>query len=102
MKIEELFQKTNPDAIYPQRASPGSAGFDINSVVNQVIKAKNKGAIATGIQINHFPEQCYVRVASRSSLVKFNGVIVVGGVIDPIFGKKFMCYCSINQTLILK
>jgi len=83
MKIEELFKKTNPEADYPQRASHGSAGFDIKSVANYVIKARDKGVIATGIQINYFPKKCYVRIASRSSLVKFNSVIVVGGVIDP-------------------
>jgi len=83
MKIEELFKKQILKQITPNEQVMGLQVLNIKSVANHVIKARDKGVIATGIQINYFPKKCYIRIASRSSLVKFNSVIVVGGVIDP-------------------
>lgn len=82
MRIEDLFQKVNENACYPQRATPGSVGFDIRSVSNLVIRRRERGAVATGIQVKQYPEGCYIRIAERSSLAKFDGITVAGGVID--------------------
>jgi len=82
MKVEDLFIKTREDAHYPQRASDGSIGFDVRSTVSLVIRRRDRGTIPTGIRINHIPDNCYIRIAGRSSLAQLDGLTVAGGVID--------------------
>ena len=73
-------QRLTDTAKLPRRATNGSAGYDLCSVENFELAARARVLIATGITIS-IPEDCYARIAPRSSLA-VKGIDVLAGVID--------------------
>jgi len=69
------------DAIYPTRGSAKSAGLDLYSNVDIVIKPWKSSLISTGISIR-IPDGTYGRIASRSGLALKHNLEVGAGVID--------------------
>ncbi|KAH7827518.1 dUTP diphosphatase [Monocercomonoides exilis] len=76
------FKKLSPDAILPVRGSLQAAGLDLFSNEENVIPARGRCAIQTGLTMI-LPDGCYGRVASRSGLSLKEGIEVGAGVIDP-------------------
>ena len=74
-------QLLSPYAQLPQRATSGSAGYDVYATHDYDITSKSRRAICTGIAALASPGT-YIRVAPRSGLALKN-VDVAAGVIDP-------------------
>ena len=74
-------KKLTEDAILPVRGSPYSAGFDLASNVDTVIKAGGKGIVKTGLSICP-PHMTYGRIAPRSGLAVKHFIDVGAGVVD--------------------
>ena len=70
-----------PEAALPERATPGSAGFDIFALCGGVVKACDQLAVKTGLAMA-MPEGTYGRLASRSGLAAKHAVHVGAGVVD--------------------
>ena len=80
--VKALFiKRVSEDAIIPTKGSKYSAGFDLYSPIDTVVKANDRLLIDTKIQIN-FPYGCYGRIAPRSGLALKYGIDVLAGVID--------------------
>ena len=71
----------NTDAKPPTRGTPGSAGFDLYSAKNYVIRPHCRQICSTGIEII-MPKGFYGRLAYLSSLALLKGLMIAGGVID--------------------
>ena len=69
-----------PDAITPTRSSTSSAGLDLYSTIDGVVRSQENLIIPIDIAIE--PEEgTYAQIATRSSIAT-KGVSVLGGVID--------------------
>lgn len=77
LKVKRL----SKNASLPTRATSGSAGLDIKSSEDIIIKARSVSSVKTGICFAS-PEGCYIRIAPRSGLALKNGIQVGAGVID--------------------
>lgn len=66
----------------PERATPGSIGYDLYSSDGYVVLPGQRVVVSTGIQVS-IPEGTYARIAPRSGLAVKHGIDVGGGVIDP-------------------
>ena len=73
--------KLNNEAIIPTKATPFSAGFDLYSIEDTIIKSKGKALISTGINVE-LPKETYGRIAPRSGLAWKHFIDVGAGVID--------------------
>ena len=69
------------EAFLPVRQTVGSAGYDIHSSVEEVIKPNSRKLISTGLKID-IPIGMYARIAPRSSLACKKSIDVVAGVVD--------------------
>ena len=98
-----LIKKLVPEAIIPARGSDGAAGYDISSVVDIVVPALGRSAVATGLAIR-VPEGTYGRVAPRSGLAYKHGIDVLAGVIDEDYrGEvKVILYNTSERDYIIK
>ena len=74
--------KTKPLKYIPSRATPGSIGYDLQSVVNTSIPPQSRKAISLGFSIA-IPPGLYGHIAPRSGLALNRGIDVTAGVIDP-------------------
>lgn len=86
----------NEKASLPTRATSGSAGYDLKSSEEVIIKAHERGIVKTGISIE-FPSGHYVRLAPRSGLTVKNGIDVGAGVIDEDY-KGEICVILFNHS----
>ena len=68
----------------PQRASNGSAGYDLCSAVNELIPPGEHALISTGLKLS-LPVNTYGRVAPRSGLSLKHSLDIMAGVIDRDF-----------------
>lgn len=68
-------------ATLPQRATFGSAGYDLSSSVDIVVPKRGKQLVSTGLTMR-IPDSCYGRIAPRSGLAWKKGIDVGAGVID--------------------
>ena len=75
------FAKLDERATLPTRATPGSAGLDIFSIVSVEVRPGKRMAIQTGLKV-FLPYGTYGRIAPRSGLALFSGIDVMAGVID--------------------
>lgn len=83
-----LVKLCHPCAKTPQKATPGSAGFDVSSCEDVTIPPYGgREMINTGVALSFSPD-CYVRVAPRSGLAAKHGIDVLAGVIDSDFCKE--------------
>ena len=78
---EIKIKKCNSDAIIPKKATPLSAGFDIHAIKDQVIPARERKVVDTGI-IALAPPGSYIRIAPRSGLATKHGIDIAAGVVD--------------------
>jgi dUTP pyrophosphatase len=76
-----LKYKKNADAIAPKLATPGSAGYDLYTPVDFVIKANDKYIVNTGLAFE-IPPTFYIQIKDRSSMASKYQIITAGGVID--------------------
>ena len=68
-------------ATLPQRATVGSAGYDLSSCVSIVVPKRGRQLIPTGLTMK-IPDSSYGRIAPRSGLAWKKGIDVGAGVID--------------------
>lgn len=85
-KMAEKFQfaKLTDDAILPQRADDGAAGYDLRSTETLILPPKSKAMVSTGIAFS-IPANYYGRVAPRSGLAAKYSIDVLAGVIDASY-----------------
>jgi len=76
------FAKTHQDAQLPKKNHSDDAGWDLFSVENKIIKAKEKAVVDVGLQLAYLEPGYWIRVASRSGLSFKNGILAHPGVID--------------------
>ena len=65
----------------PQKATDGSAGYDLFSAQDVDILPNSQATIETGIQLE-LPSGYFGQICGRSGLASKNGIIIGGGVID--------------------
>ncbi len=75
------FQRFYVDSQIPQRASPGSAGYDLYSHESTTLGPGKRKAVDIGIGMT-VPVGTYGRIAPRSGLAFKHGIDVLAGVID--------------------
>lgn len=77
------FIKLNNEAILPNRATKNSAGYDLYSNENKVIKPGERSLIHTGVTIE-LSENYFLGITSKSGLAIKNGMFVLNsvGIID--------------------
>ena len=76
-----IIELVHPEAKMPVRATDGSAGADLFSVVDIAIPSKKQGKVPLGLKITA-PVGTYARVAPRSGLAASKMIDVGAGVID--------------------
>lgn len=74
--------RCHPDAKIPTKGSRYSAGYDLYSPTEGIVKPFTHSLIKTGIKIQMDNENIYGRVAPRSGLAYKHGMQVFAGVID--------------------
>lgn len=73
--------KVHPEAIIPSRANDTDAGYDLSSVEDCTVPARQRLLVSTGLAIQ-VPVDCYARIAPRSGLSLKGGLQVGAGVVD--------------------
>lgn len=98
-----LVKKLVAHAVAPMRATEGSAGYDITSVVDAIIPPNGRLAVSTGIAIG-LPEGTYGRIGARSGLAYKFGIDVFAGIVDRDFRSevKAILYNSGDQPFVIK
>lgn len=76
-----LVKRLNAKAYLPTKGSEQAAGYDLYSVEQLTVGAKQKALISTGISMA-IPQGNYGRVAPRSGLSVKNFIDVGAGVVD--------------------
>ena len=61
-------KKLHPDAFLPKRMTSGSAGYDLYSLEDGIIKPGEKVIVRTGISIRLPTSKCFASIRSRSGL----------------------------------
>lgn len=79
---------THADSKLPQKAEPGSAGYDVFSVENCEIAPSKRSLVSIGLSIE-IPSNCYLRCAPRSGL-SCKGIDIGAGVIDSSYRGEIM------------
>lgn len=69
------------NAVAPKRATPGSAGYDLCTLMDVEIPTGARGTVHTGVCLR-IPDGYYGRVAARSGLAFKCGLTVGAGVVD--------------------
>jgi len=85
-----------PNAKLPKRASALSAGYDLASVENTVVPARQRKLVKTGLSFS-IPEGHYGRVAPRSGLALKKGIDVGAGVCDADYTGE-VCVILFNHS----
>ncbi|AGR56855.1 dUTPase [Hemileuca sp. nucleopolyhedrovirus] len=65
----------------PKMSTIGSAGYDLRTPVDFVVKPQSSCKVDLGISIE-LPFNMYVKIESRSGLASKDKIIVIGGVVD--------------------
>lgn len=76
-----LVRKLKATAKLPTRGSDGAAGYDLYAVDSGVILPNKQAVVGTGLAMT-IPENCYGRIAPRSSLAVKYSVGILAGVAD--------------------
>lgn len=102
-QVDIKVMKLTDNARIPTRGTEHSAGLDLFSAEEIVIKAKSKDVVRTDIAME-IPLQTYGRIASRSSLAKNNFVAIGGGVIDSDYRGNItvIIFNHNNKKLVIK
>lgn len=69
--MKKFFSLEHKDAVYPARATKGSAGYDITAVDSGTYdESKDVIIYDTGVTLKDIPDNCYVALYPRSSIFK--------------------------------
>ena len=84
-KYRVEFEMVHEDAHPLHKATLHAAGYDLYSVVNEVIPPLGWVVIKTGLKIKSMPNWMDAQIRSRSGMASKNGVFVLNspGTIDP-------------------
>ena len=79
------FEMIHEDSHPLHRSTKHAAGYDIYSVVNEVIPPLGWSVIPTGLKIKHMPEWVEAQIRSKSGMASKKGIFVLNspGTIDP-------------------
>ncbi len=77
-----IIKKLSEHATIPTRATPESAGADLYSAYDYVIKPRSKQLCKTDLQMI-CPPGSYARIAPKSGLTHHNFIDAGAGVVDP-------------------
>ena len=75
-----FFKPLHPDAVFPSRATPDSAGLDLYATQAYSIPPRTLRSIPTGLSVQ-IPSGHYGKIFDRSSLA-IQQIITLGGIID--------------------
>ena len=78
------FKLVNIYSVIPKKIDPGSAGYDVYSVEDIVIKSGTRKLVNIGVAVE-FPKYYYLRCAPRSGLSLNYSIDVGAGVIDSSY-----------------
>ncbi|KAI5191150.1 dUTP pyrophosphatase [Nematocida sp. AWRm77] len=87
-------QLLREDAMCPQIATKGSAGYDLYTPVSGSIKEGERQKINLGIKIE-LPENHFGQICGRSGLAAKHGIVTLGGVIDQDYRGE-LCVLLLN------
>lgn len=90
-------KRHTPEATLPQRATEGSAGYDLCSAISTTLDATGRALIPLELSIE-VPLGHYGRVAPRSGLAMKHGINVGAGVIDSDYRGK-VAVVLFNHTM---
>jgi dUTP pyrophosphatase len=76
------FYKTNADAQLPVKNHKDDAGWDLISVEEKIIPAKDKAVVDVGLKLAYLEPGYWIRVSSRSGMSFKNGILAHPGVVD--------------------
>lgn len=91
----------NDEAKAPEKSTGMSAGYDLRSIEDCVIKPGERSAVRTGVKIV-LPSGTYGRIASRSGLSFKHGVEVGAGVVDADYENEIMVILHNHGSLDFK
>lgn len=89
---ELAFQRLDPDAILPERAHPGDAGFDLRSIEDVEVGPGERAMVRTGLAVA-IPEGHAGLVLPRSGLASKHGLTLANapGLIDAGYRGELVC-----------
>ena len=89
---ELAFQRLDPDAVLPERAHPGDAGFDLRSIEDVEVGPGERAMVRTGVAVA-VPEGHAGLVLPRSGLASKHGLTLANapGLIDSGYRGEVLC-----------
>lgn len=105
-----LIKKLYPDALIPSYGSKGAAGLDLCAYGDDIVLAKSRKLISTGISIQWVndekneksyekPENYYFRIAPRSGLSVKYWIEIGAGVVDSDYrGEVKVCFVNNSNS----
>jgi dUTP pyrophosphatase len=89
---ELAFQRLDPDAVLPERAHPGDAGFDLRSIEDVEVGPGERAMIGTGVAVA-IPEGHAGPALPRSGLASKHGLTLANapGLIDSGYRGEVIC-----------
>jgi len=91
--VTELnFQRLDPDAVLPERAHPGDAGFDLRSIEDVEVGPGERAMVRTGLAVA-IPDGHAGLVLPRSGLASKHGLTLANapGLIDTGYRGEVIC-----------
>ena len=89
---ELAFRRLDPDAILPERAHPGDAGFDLRSIEDVEVGPGERAMVRTGLAVA-IPDGHAGLVLPRSGLASKHGLTLANapGLIDAGYRGELIC-----------
>ena len=89
---ELAFQRLDPDAVLPERAHPGDAGFDLRSIEDVEVGPGERAMVRTGLAVA-IPDGHAGLVLPRSGLASKHGLTLANapGLIDTGYRREVIC-----------
>ena len=86
------FQRLDPDAVLPERAHPGDAGFDLSSIEDVEVGPGERAMMGTGVAVA-IPDGHAALVLPRSGLASNHGLTLANapGLIDSGYRGEVIC-----------
>jgi dUTP pyrophosphatase len=86
------FRRLDPDAVLPERAHPGDAGFDLRSIVDVEVGPGERAMVPTGVAVA-IPDGHAGLVLPRSGLASKHGLTMANapGLIDAGYRGEVVC-----------
>ena len=89
---ELAFRRLDPDAVLPERAHPGDAGFDLRSIEDVEVGPGERAMVRTGLAVA-IPDRHAGLVLPRSGLASKHGLTLANapGLIDSGYRGELIC-----------